>query len=71
MKNSPQHIDQLLEMLDGYLSAEIQGAAESLIDLSAAVWEVLQSLPTHTVCLRRNLYFNGKNNVMGFDGKKS
>ena len=47
IKTFPQHIDQLLEMLDGYLSIEVQGAVGSGFDLSSAIWEVLQSLPLH------------------------
>ena len=53
IKQSPQHMDQLLAMLDGYLSSEIQGAAGVGFDLSAAVWEVLQSLPTHPALLKQ------------------
>ena len=53
LKQSPQHMDQLLAMLDGYLSSEIQGAAGVTFDLSAAVWEVLQSLPTHPALLKQ------------------
>jgi hypothetical protein len=53
LKQSPQHMDQLLTMLDGYLSSEIQGAAGVTFDLSAAVWEVLQSLPTHPALLKQ------------------
>ena len=53
LRQSPQHMDQLLAMLDGYLSTEIQGAACVNFDLSAAVWEVLQSLPTHPALLKQ------------------
>ena len=53
IKQSPQHMDQLLAMLDGYLSSEIQGAAGVGFDLSAAVWAVLQSLPTHPALLKQ------------------
>ena len=53
LRQSPQHMDQLLAMLDGYLSTEIQGAAGVDFDLSAAVWEVLQSLPTHPALLKQ------------------
>ena len=30
LRQSPQHMDQLLAMLDGYLSLEIQGRANSI-----------------------------------------
>lgn len=52
LRQSPEYIDQLLEMLDGYLSAELQVAGGSEFDLCAAVWEVLQSLPTHASLLK-------------------
>jgi ubiquitin C-terminal hydrolase len=53
IKTSPQYLDQLLEMLDGYLSTELQGAVGSEFDLSSAVWDVLQSLPTHPALLKQ------------------
>ena len=53
IKQSPQHMDQLLAMLDGYLSSEIQGAAGVGFDLSAAVLAVLQSLPSHPALLKQ------------------
>jgi hypothetical protein len=52
LQQSPQHMDQLLAMLDGYLSAEIQRSFASF-DISAAVWAVLQSLPTHPSLLKQ------------------
>jgi ubiquitin C-terminal hydrolase len=61
LKKSPHHIDQLLEMLDGYLSAEILKAVPFTIsdstsgnsDLSTIIWEVVQSLPVHTELLHQ------------------
>eukprot|EP01032_Pedospumella_encystans_P008886 gene8886-10504_t len=48
-RTAPQYIDQLLEILDGYLSAEAANSsnASSSVDLSAAVWDILLSLPVH------------------------
>jgi ubiquitin C-terminal hydrolase len=51
IQNSPYHIEQLLEILDGYLSMEITGVAD--FDLSADVWDLLQSLPIHPILLKQ------------------
>ena len=53
LKQRPEHFDQLFEMLDGYLSMEIQGIAGLGADVSSAVWEVIQSLPTHPEILKQ------------------
>jgi ubiquitin C-terminal hydrolase len=45
VRAAPYYIDQLLEVLDGYLSAE--HATDGGTELSAAVWDILLSLPTH------------------------
>jgi ubiquitin C-terminal hydrolase len=50
VKSAPHYVDQLLEVLDGYLAAEhtgAEGGTQGTADLSAAVWDILLSLPTH------------------------
>ena len=53
IRNSPFYIDQLLEMLDGYLSTNSNELSTDNGDLSVAVWDILQSLPTHSVLLKQ------------------
>lgn len=51
IQNAPYHIEQLLEILDGYLSMELAGVTD--FDLSADVWDLLESLPIHPILLKQ------------------
>lgn len=62
LKKSPHHIDQLLEMLDGYLSTEIlktvpltvsDSSNNATSDISSVIWDVIQSLPVHADLLHQ------------------
>lgn len=58
LHSSSGHADQLLAMLDGYLSANLldhenKGVAPDGSDLCSAVWDVLQSLPVHPALLKQ------------------
>eukprot|EP00981_Chlorochromonas_danica_P000418 scaffold96_cov167-Ochromonas_danica.AAC.25 len=64
IKANPHYIDQLLEMLDGYLSMKSE-EDENLIGLSSVVWDIIQSLPFQV-----SLYLDIKNNIMEGDGLK-
>lgn len=53
IRSSPEFVDQLLEMLDGYLSMENTIDSNPEFDLSEAVFDVLQSLPTNSQLLNQ------------------